>query len=182
MLCTSQDDQLSAYVSSIDYSKANAITVSVVPNNAASTRSVGNEPINFSLARPVLNVDNMELTNNTLVTVGRVNPSLQIYQEFDLDTKEVLHEYYGYGFTETPAGMFYIQAPQHFSGANGKYRIMNATGDVLYESLDNIAINNSLVYNSGVLSFTEYNTETNEYTENTVPINNRIAVSTNYYD
>lgn len=182
MLCTSQDDQLSAYVSSIDYSKANAITVSVVPNNAASTRSVGNEPINFSLARPVLNVDNMELTNNTLVTVGRVNPSLQIYQEFDLDTKEVLHEYYGYVFTETPAGMFYIQAPQHFSGANGKYRIMNATGDVLYESLDNIVINNSLVYNSGVLSFTEYNTETNEYTENTVPINNRIAVSTNYYD
>ena len=59
---------------------------------------------------------------------------------------------------------------------------MNATGDVLYESLDNIVINNSLVYNSGVLSFTEYNTETNEYTENTVPINNRIAVSTNYYD
>ena len=182
MLCTSQDDQLSAYVSSIDYSKANAITVSVVSNNASNTKSVDPEPISFSLARPVLNVDNMELTNNTLVTIGRVNPSLQVYQEFDLDTQEVLREYYGFGFTETPAGMFYIQAPQHFSGANGKYRIMNAAGDVLYESPVNIVINNSLVYNNGVLTFTEYNTVTNEYIENTVSINNRISVSMNYYD
>lgn len=182
MLCTSLDNKLTAYVSSVDYSKANAVTVSVVSNNASNVKAVDNDTINISLARPVLNVDNMELKNNTLVTIGRVNPSLQIYQEFDLDTEEVLREYYGYGFIETSEGVFYIQAPQHFSGVNGRCRIMNAAGDVIYESSDDVVINNSLVYNDGVISFTEYNEEKDQYINKSICTNNRLSVSMNYYE
>lgn len=181
MLCTSADNQHTAYVSSIDYSKANAITISVFSNNAFSTQDAKDSALSFSLARPVLSVDELKLTDHSVVAIGQINPSLQIYQEFDLQTGDILQEYYGYGFAETPEGVFYIQAPQHFSGVSGRCRILNASGDVLYESDDDVLIRGSLVYKNGTLVFTEYNINSSEYIERTVSTSNRFSLSTGYY-
>ena len=176
--CKSEDGTYFAYEGDADASKVNSITVSVVRNGNDRNTS---DDVKFDLAPSVTSVDNMEIANNSLVTIGHVNPSVKVYQEFNIDTQELIKQYYGFGFTNTNKGLFYVEAPQHFSGVIGLNRIMDGSGNVLYESDENVRILGDLTLNGSTLSFTEFNTESGESSAQTVSITARLDSVSSYY-
>ena len=176
--CKSEDGTYFAYEGDADASKVNSITVSVVRNGNDRNTS---DDVKFDLAPSVTSVDNMEIANNSLVTIGHVNPSVKVYQEFNIDTQELIKQYYGFGFTSTNKGLFYVEAPQHFSGVIGLNRIMDGSGNVLYESDENVRILGDLTLNGSTLSFTEFNTESGESSAQTVSITARLDSVSSYY-
>ena len=155
-----------AYVSDIDYSKPNSVTVSVVDNLGKANDS---EPIKFELSQSALSVDDMNINSDILAVTGHINPSLQIYQRFDIPNQKLLSEYYGYGFIETEYGLFYVQAPQHFSGESGHCRILNEDGRVLYESPDNVTIRDLRVSGDS-LFFDELDLDTGNMSEKNISV------------
>lgn len=164
--CHSVDGQYMAYVSDIDYSKPNSVTVSVVDNLGKANDS---EPIKFELSQSALSVDDMNINSDILAVTGHINPSLQIYQRFDIPNQKLLSEYYGYGFIETEYGLFYVQAPQHFSGKSGHCRILNEDGRVLYESPDNVTIRDLRVSGDS-LFFDELDLDTGNMSEKNISV------------
>ena len=164
--CHSVDGQYMAYVSDIDYSKPNSVTVSVVDNLGKANDS---EPIKFELSQSALSVDDMNINSDILAVTGHINPSLQIYQRFDIPNQKLLSEYYGYGFIETEYGLFYVQAPQHFSGESGHCRILNEDGRVLYESPDNVTIRDLRVSGDS-LFFDELDLDTGNMSEKNISV------------
>lgn len=164
--CHSVDGQYMAYVSDIDYSKPNSVTVSVIDNLGKANNS---EPIKFELSQSALRVDDMSINNDILAVTGHINPSLQIYQRFDIPNQKLLSEYYGYGFIATEYGLFYVQAPQHFSGESGHCRILNEDGRVLYESPDNVTIRDLRVSGDS-LFFDELDLDTGNMSEKNISV------------
>lgn len=164
--CHSVDGQYMAYVSDIDYSKPNSVTVSVVDNLGKANNS---EPIKFELSQSALSVDDMSINSDILAVTGHINPSLQIYQRFDIPNQKLLSEYYGYGFIETEYGLFYVQAPQHFSGESGHCRILNEDGRVLYESPNNVTIR-GLRVSGDSLFFDELDLDTGNMSEKNISV------------
>ncbi|MFV0241047.1 MAG: 3D domain-containing protein [Lacrimispora sphenoides] len=177
--CQSEDGRYFAYEKEADVSKVNSVTVSVTRNTNSRSAS---DAVDFDLASAVTNVDNMQIADDTLVTIGHVNPSTQIYQEFDIDTQELTKQYCGYGFTNTDKGLFYVEAPQQFSGVIGLNRIIDGDGNVLYESGENVCIRGDLELDGATLSFTEFNMESDETNAQTVSITARLDSVSSYYE
>ena len=103
------------------------------------------------------------LIDDTLVTIGQVNPSLQVYQKFNLTTQELITELYGYGFTEAEGDVIYVQAPQHFSGISGLNRIFRNNGTAFYESGENVIIQGDLQLDGNIHAFCICEAPTNAY-------------------
>ena len=165
-----------AYVSGIDYAKEHAVTVTVQTN--AMYRS---SPKNFELNRNVLGVDKMELSDNLLTTIGNVNPSMQIYQKFDIETGALINTLYGYGFIDMDDKIAFVQAPQHFSGVVGFNKIVDSEGNVYYESPENVVILSDLSYNDGRFVFTEMDVLSNEIERKNIDINVGLNVERELY-
>lgn len=177
-ICQSRDGTYFAYEKEADASKVNSVTVSVTRNGSSRGTS---EVVDFDLASAVTNVESMSIEDNKLVTVGHVNPSTQVYQEFNIDTQELIKQYCGYGFIDTDKGLFYVEAPQQFSEIIGLNRIMDGYGNVLYESEENVCIREDLELNGTTLSFMEYNMESGETNIKTVGIMERLDSVRSYY-
>lgn len=183
-VCSAKCGTKTAYVSDIDYSKENSVTVSVVDSADESIAAVNSSARkDFSLSSHVLSVDDIQLNEDTLVTVGNVNPSLQLYQVFDINTGELLHQYCGYGFIEAGDDVLYVQAPRHFSENNGKVRILCSSGDMLYESGENRIVRGELKLDGNILTFEEMDSTTGEIFIKTIDITKPLAreKSMSYY-
>lgn len=162
----SENQKYLAYISDIDYSRANSITVTV--SNKSTARSTS-ETTDFALNRLALSVDEMSLSDDNLIVIGHINPSLDVYQKFDVSTKELVEEYYGYDFIEDGERIFFVQAPQHFSGLSGHNRIMDSNGNMFYESGDGVIIGNTHL-DGTILSFDEMDISTNEVRRQSIDI------------
>ena len=156
------DGSYTAYVSSIDYSKPNSVTVSVESNLDERNNST-----DFELNCSVLSVDSININNDILSVTGYVNPSLRVYQRFDIKNQELIDEYYGYLFAETDDGIYYVQAPPHFSGQRGGSRILNEKGDVLYEAAEETTIS-ELSVSGNELVFSEIDSNTGDVIEKSI--------------
>lgn len=169
--CSAKYGTKTAYVSNIDYNKENSVTVFVVDSAGASVATAGSSTSkDFPLSCHVLSVDDIQLNEDTLVTVGNVNPSLQLYQVFDINTGELLHQYCGYGFIKNGDDIFYVQAPCHFSENNGHARILCSNGDMLYESGENRTVRGNLNLDGNILTFEEMDNTTGEIVIKSVDI------------
>lgn len=170
-VCSAKCGTKTAYVSDIDYSEENSVTVSVVDSADKSIAAVNSSTRkDFPLSSHVLSVDNIQLNEDTLVTIGNVNPSLQLYQIFDINTGELLHQYCGYGFIGVGDDVLYVQAPRHFSKNSGKVRILCSSGDMLYESGENRIVRGDLKLDGNILTFEEVDSTTGEIFIKTIDI------------
>jgi len=181
--CKTQDDLHIAYISDVDFSKANSFTVSVT--DARSQIHVDDGPsVQIPLSTLILSVEELRLDGDRLIAIGNVNPSLQVYQEFDIKTQELIHEYYGYGFVTAGEDIIFVQAPQHFSEISGHDRVVNSNGCMLYESGEDEIIRGNLKIEENMLTFEEENLITGEITERTLDVNGPVAAKNfvSYYD
>lgn len=179
--CKTQDALHIAYISNIDFSKANSFTVSVVD---AQTHADDGLSVQIPLSTLILSVEELRLDGDRLIAIGNVNPSLQVYQEFNIETQELIHEYYGYGFVTSGENVIFIQAPQHFNGISGHNMIVSSNGCLLYESGEDKIIRNNLKIEGSILSFEEMNLTAGEITEKTLNIDGPVIAKNfvSYYD
>ncbi len=98
--------------------------------------------------------------------LSHVNPSTDGYFIWDLESGLLTECYYGYGFTTSGDTIYYIQAPQHFSGMLGFNRILTNRGELLYESDENVIILPSLTISGNEIGFSERNILTDQTNEN----------------
>lgn len=169
-----------AFVSNIDYSRANSITITV--SDKSTARSIS-EPVDFDLNRLALSVDDMTLSGDKLIVIGHINPSLDVYQKFDISTKELVAEYYGYNFIEDGEKLFFVQAPQHFAGISGHNRIVDNNGNTFFESGDAVMITN-MSLNGSVLSFDEVDINSGEIENRSIDVSCTTVqtLENGYYD
>lgn len=180
---TTQDDRHVAYISTVDFSKANSFTVSVA--DAQTQAYTDNVPsVDIPLSTLILSIEELRLDGDKLIAIGNVNPSLQVYQEFDVETQELVHEYYGYGFVKSGETVIFVQAPQHFSDISGHNMIVNSNGCLLYESGEDETIRGNLKIEGNVLSFEEMNSNTGEIAAKTLSIDGPVLAKSfiSYYD
>ena len=183
-VCSAQYGTRTAFVSDIDYTKENSVTVSIADSSGESVASAGaSTRKDFPLSSLVLSVDDIQLNAETLVTIGNVNPSLQLYQEFDISTGELLHQYCGYGFIKAGDCILYVQAPRHFSEKSGNVRILCSNGSMLYESGEDCIVRGNLQLDGNILTFEEQDNETGEIFIKTVSITEPMVTdgSVSYY-
>jgi hypothetical protein len=122
---TSED---SAFVGHVSGTSVGAFEVAI-----ENTRT--GEAYALSIEDDVSNLMNVVfLDENRAGITCHINPSLLSHTVFDLVTEAAQETYYGYGFADKDGTLYYIQAPPHFGGERGHHRILNAAGDVLYES------------------------------------------------
>lgn len=166
-MCQSDDGKYTAYVSNVDLTKSDSITIAISRKNREEATILDEE---IALDSMALSVSSMEINGDTLVTIGNVNPSLQVYEEFSLLSNELLRKLYGYAFTQVGSKIFYVQAPQHFSGKSGTDRILDDEGNIYYESPENVSIRNELLLQGERLIFTERDNNTGETWEKHVSL------------
>lgn len=109
----------------------------------------------FELPLCVRNIENVSFLNDDLIAIeGHVNPNLNTYDVFDIETMEPIKTFYGYGFTVVNNTLYYVQAPQHFSGVRGYNRILSSDGFLIYKSAENVIISDINVVGN-TISFKE---------------------------
>jgi hypothetical protein len=85
------------------------------------------------------------IDKNRLVIISHINPSLQCFQIYHLDTKKLDTEKYGIDFTwknNDIKTLIYIIPKPHFSSDGDPERIMNYQDDTLYTAPKGIALTN----------------------------------------
>lgn len=148
---TSENGNVEVYIDNVDYSRLNSIEIAIINNDKKII-----VPLNSS----VLGLYNVEfLNNNKIAVTGNINPSLQAYEIFDINTGELIESFYGYGFTNSDDGSLYYVVPQpHFhDGDKGYNKIVNDKGDILYESESSMVIRSNMSVKNDNLYFEEIN-------------------------
>jgi len=160
---TSPDGKYTASVSRPHWELEHPFTVTV--------REVeGGHTAEFPLSPAARSVENLSIEGSRLTVVSHSNPSLQVYQRFDLDSGTLLAEHYGYGFAETSTGLLFVQAQPHFSGDRGSCRIVGADGQVYYTSPQDAMILEGLEVSEGALVFRERHLSTGRETTRQIPL------------
>ena len=114
------------------------------------------EPLELKLPTLVKSVESVSFPQeDRAVVISHVNPSLELYQVYDLETEDAVEEYWGCGFLLYEDVLYYVQAPQHFSGVRGNDRILTSHGDLLYESGENVTIDAELSIDGDTVTFYE---------------------------
>lgn len=135
------------------------------------TRSGEEEPLELMLPTLAKSVESVSFPQeDRAVVVSHVNPSLELYQLFDLENGEALEEYWGCGFLLYEDVLYYVQSPQQFSGVRGQDRILTSNGDLLYESGENRMIDAELSIDGGILTFYERDLEAGETVQRTCSV------------
>lgn len=120
----------------------------------------------LELPAAVKSVNDVSFIDASRVGVlSHINPSTDGYFICDLESGALTECCYGYGFTTSGDTIYYIQAPQHFSGILGFNRILTNRGELLYESDENVIILPSLTINGNEISFSERNILTEQTNE-----------------
>lgn len=121
-----------------------------------SDRSTRTEALALELPTLAKSVEEVRFpAEDQAVVISHINPSLNLYQIFDLETGEPVEEYWGCGFVSDGDILYYVQAPQHFSGLRGSNRILTSAGDLLYESGENAMISSELTIAGDTITFYE---------------------------
>ena len=125
----------------------------------------------------------MEISGDTLITIGHINVSGSVYEQFDIATQSLMVQYYGHGFIAYEDQIIYVQAPQHFSGISGYHQILNSDGAMLYESEENMGISGELKIDGDTLIIEEINLDTYERQSKSLDIENITSIdeSFDYY-
>lgn len=166
-------------------SKSSSGKIDVVISTADKNESSVDNEVVLTLSDLALSLEDIKfIDENTVGIEGHVNPSTNVYQIFDLQTGKVLQEYYGYGFTYSGDTLYYVQAPQHFSGIKGYNRILTSDGNMLYESAENVTIASNLEIREGSIVFYEKDNQLNVQTMKSHSTTNIIKTKNNinYYD
>jgi len=153
----SEDGKLLGFESKT--SSPGKIMVLISPTNkidASITGAADQKNIVLSLSPFASSLLDIKFINQHTVGIeGHINPSTNVYQLFDLNTGEVLQQFYGCGFVHYGDIIYYVQAPPHFGGIKGYNRILTSKGELLYESAENVIIDSDLEIKGDSLSFTE---------------------------
>lgn len=147
---SSEDQRVVVYVDNIDFSRTNNIEFALEYN--------GDKKILPLCAEANSLVDVTFLDMNRIAVTGHINPSLLSHEIFDMDTGDLLGCYYGVGFVYDEAfNLYYIVPQPHWVGMDerGGNKIMNAQGDILYETEPNVEIYGDLWVDSDQIYFME---------------------------
>lgn len=155
----SDERGLCAFVSKKDYSNADSKIEVTIAEAVGDKNTLALLPLS-PFALDLLDVTFIDETHVGIES--HINPSTNIYEVFDLTTGAVVAEYYGYGFTHYGDIIYYVQAPQHFSGVRGNNRIITSTGTLIYESDADTTIDADIVVKDGIIYFTESDCENSE--------------------
>jgi hypothetical protein len=145
-----EEGTYSAYVSKIDYTVPNIFEVTIANKEGKST--------SLLLNMHAKNIKRIEfLPGNQVEVVCGINPSWESCEIFDIDTGDLIEEYYGCGFTRLEDGqMIYVVPKPHFGpGDRGNNKIVDQSGNILYESEAGMMIQGKLSVVDGCLSFEE---------------------------
>lgn len=168
----SVDGDLRVFVASTDYSDTNSsVEVKVA-------KTTGNNDVLATLRLSTFSLSLVDVTFIDETHVGiesHINPSTNVYEIFDLNTGLVTDTYYGYGFTHYNDTVYYIQAPQHFSGVRGNNRILTSDGQLIYESDAGVTIDANLTVKNGGVYFAEINNEMNGKEMRTVNLSENVS-------
>lgn len=172
----SEEGNLCALVSNRDYSNPDGrIQITVL-----DAEEKNNVLAQLSLSQFALDVVDVTFIDETHIGIeSHINPSTNVYEIFDLNTETVDEVYYGYGFTHYDDIIYYVQAPQHFSGISGYNRIITSTGNLVYESPADVTINDDLSVRNASIYFTESDSQSGEKEMQSIGLSNFIPQSVN---
>ncbi len=102
------------------------------------------------------------LSNSKAGVLLHINPGLENYLTYDINTGKIIDSFYGYSFIydKSMTHILYILAPPHFSSEKGSYTVMLDQAS-LYKTDGKTALDNSLYPSASFkrIAFFEYSAE-----------------------
>ena len=158
----------------LETSKRNAVYLTTPPSPSVSTRELAVDKIDkssFLIDHQVVKIKDEYssvtsithlawINKNNIEITCHVNPSLDYFTIYNIDTKQFEYATYGTWFIwdkKDINSLVYIECPTHFANLkNREYKIVNYSGKILYRTKNQLK---NLEYNNNVINFKEINAD-----------------------